>query len=359
MKLRSLTILLAATFLTTAVAVAQDTADVWQGPNALQDSMSNVFQFSMDAGYLGVYAEDVNRENMSRYNLSQPRGVGITQVMKDSPAEKAGLRKDDVILRVNGESITSVRKLNRLISEIAPDQTARIAISRAGAEQEVTATIARHQGPENFRVLMNERPRIWKWEGPEGDMVFALGNARRIGVSTVELTSQLADYFGVAGGKGVLVTSVTTDGPAAKAGIKAGDVITSIDGEQVDSTGDISRVINKNKEGDVSLNIIRNRSQQTIRVTPTQSGVRRGSLTRTELGRTIVIPRVEFPPFPDVDIPAISIPALDVSVPAVTIPPIKVSVPALNLHKMPSLNIQLPRLSLPKFRVARTLTGPI
>src|SRR5690242_21822723 len=87
----------------------------------------------------------------------------------------------------------------------------------------------------------------------DGDLVFQLGNSRRIGVSTVELTKQLADYFGIAGGKGVLVTSVTDDGPAAKAGVRAGDVITAIDGEAVDSPGDISRAINRKKDGDVAL----------------------------------------------------------------------------------------------------------
>ena len=101
-----------------------------------------------------------------------------------------------------------------------------------------------------------------------GDMSFFLNGSRRIGVSTMSLTKQLADYFGIADGKGALVTSVTDDGPAAKAGVKAGDVITAIDGEAVDSPGDISRVINRKKEGDVTLTIIRNKSQQTIRVTP-------------------------------------------------------------------------------------------
>ena len=66
----------------------------------------------IDGGsFLGVHAEDINKENMARYGMREARGVGITQVVKDSPAEKAGLRKDDVILRFEGDSVTSVRKL--------------------------------------------------------------------------------------------------------------------------------------------------------------------------------------------------------------------------------------------------------
>src|SRR5690242_21413179 len=126
----------------------------------------------------------------------------------------------------------------------------------------------------------------------DGDLVFQLGNSRRIGVSTVELTRQLADYFGIAGGKGVLVTSVTQDGPAAKAGVRAGDVITAVDGEAIDSPGDIARVINRKKDGDVTLTVVRNKSQQTIHVTPREGGSR-GTMDQPQVGRRIVIPRIE------------------------------------------------------------------
>ncbi len=79
-------------------------------------------------------------------------------------------------------------------------------------------------------------------------MVFGFGGDRRIGVSTMPLTKQLADYFGIADGKGVLITSVSEDSPAAKAGLKAGDIITAIDGEKIEGAGDLSRGINKKKE---------------------------------------------------------------------------------------------------------------
>ena len=80
-----------------------------------------------------------------------------------------------------------------------------------------------------------------------------------------------------------------------KAGVKAGDVITAIDGEAVDSPGEISRVINRKKEGEVTLTIIRNKSQQTIRVTPKEGGGFSGTISQPELGRRIVIPRIEIP----------------------------------------------------------------
>src|SRR6185369_4057096 len=105
---------------------------------------------------------------------------------------------------------------------------------------------------------------------------------------------------------------------------RAGDVITAVDGEAVDSPGDIARVINRKKEGDVSLTIVRNKSQQTINVTPRQGGFT-GGADGPAVGRRIVIPRIEIPTMPDIQIamPRISIP----SIPAINIemPPIRVS----------------------------------
>ena len=186
--------------------------------------------------------------------------------------------------------------------------------------------------------------KSFKWEGPafghgdlfdkDGNFSFAFNNTRRIGVSTMELTKQLADYFGITGGKGVLVTSVIDDGPAAKAGVRAGDVITAIEGEAVDSPGDLSRVINRKKEGDVTLTIIRNKSQQTIRVTPNEAKFP-GTMDRPQVGRRIVIPRINFPD-------------IDIAMPRVTIP----------VMSIPAININMPRVRIAPLRI-RTVNGPI
>src|SRR5688500_1156012 len=133
--------------LTSGVVLAQQAAPATPGTPSMPvlpgENLSAFSLFIEGGGFLGVYAEDVNKENMGRYGLREVRGVGITQIVKDSPAEKAGLKKDDVILRFEGDSVTSVRKLNRLVSEVAPDQSVKIGISRSGSEQEVSVTIAK------------------------------------------------------------------------------------------------------------------------------------------------------------------------------------------------------------------------
>ena len=302
-----------------------------------------LFSIMLDGGtFLGVSVEDISKENMSRYGMREVRGVGVTQVVKDSPAEKAGLKKDDVILRFEGESVTSARKLTRLVSEAAADQIARLTISRSGSEQDVSATLAKHDGMQNvFGGAMRPEilrgtmpPDIFRGTTPfpmkidpgmiqinpggEGGFVFALGN-RRIGVSTQPLTRQLADYFGVKDG-GLLITSVNDNSPAAKAGLKAGDVITAVDGEKVTSPGDVSRAISKKEDGAVSLAIIRDRNTRTVTVTPEKNPERTLMRPGTSGTRRIVIPSIQVPAVPEmnIQIPRIAIPAtpqIDVTVP--------------------------------------------
>jgi membrane-associated protease RseP (regulator of RpoE activity) len=171
----------------------------------------------LDEGpFLGVRVEEITRENMSRYNLSgEPRGVGVREVFKGSPAERAGLRAGDVIVRFDGEQVTSVRKLTRLIEEDAPDHAARLTILRNGSEQEVSATLASRGGvapslagelmpgfdAEELRRLgeqWKDNSEEWQLKGEEmrkklDEMqrehpgVIAFGTSRRIGVSTSTL----------------------------------------------------------------------------------------------------------------------------------------------------------------------------
>ncbi len=364
MKTKHVLSLLVALILGTGIAIAQQNP---APPADVNDDSADVFTFVVGGGYLGVYAEDISKENMSRYGLSQVRGVAITRVVKDSPAEKAGLRVNDVILRIDGESVTSVRKLNRVVSEIAPDQTVRISISRAGAEQEFSAIMGRREGNKAFQGLLKGGDLgnlgnlgnlgHWEWEGPQfkndgAPWTFAFNGSRRIGINTTELTKQLADYFGVTGGRGVLVTSVFDDGPAAKAGVKAGDVITAIDGEAVDSSGDISRVINRRKDGEVTLTIVRNKTQQTIRVMPVEGGLPTRTIDRPQIGRRIVIPRVQLETIPEINIsmPSIRVPSpvVDIQMPRITVP-------------MPAITVPMPNITvpMPNIRVIRRSGGPI
>ncbi len=243
-------------------------------PPAAQADSSPAISINLSGGnYLGIATVEVTRENMGRYNLREPRGLVITRVAEGSPAARAGLKVGDLILRFDGEQVTTYRKLQRLISEAAPEQNVRLGISRNGSEQEVSVTLGRRE--DSFQTLS----RVYgaaqggaqaqrALEGLRGQTAIGFGWGRRIGVNTTQLTRQLADYFGVAGGRGVLVTSVAENSPAARAGLKAGDVITDVDGEKVESAGDLSRALNRKTEGAVSLKVVRDRGALNLSVTP-------------------------------------------------------------------------------------------
>ena len=80
----------------------------------------------MGGNFLGVTTESVTKETMGRYNLSgEPRGLAVLSVAENSPAAKAGVKPGDVILRLDGEEVSSVAKLQRLINEAAPEHAAR------------------------------------------------------------------------------------------------------------------------------------------------------------------------------------------------------------------------------------------
>lgn len=348
MSLKSVLYLSVSLLFTAGLALAQQPAAPPEPAPPAEPFTS--FSFLMDGGgFLGVYTEDITKDNVAQYGLREARGVGVTEVVKDSPAEKAGLRKGDVIVRFDGEVVSSARKLSRLVSEVAPDHKVNVGISRGGADQEIAVTIGKNENrtgalrgmtfPRDGFPKLEDFPRI---EGlPEGATIFSLGNSRRIGVGSMPLTKQLADYFGVVDGSGVLVTSVSENSPAAKAGLKAGDVIIAVDGEKVQGPGDLSRAISKQKDGDVTLTVVRDKNQRTFKVTPEKrdSELLKPGRTasekewRDELRRTIrdgarqgriVIPRIALPAIPAIDV---AMPQIDLPV----IPEVRVNIPRVRV----------------------------
>lgn len=273
---------------------AQQTPQTPRAPEAPRaPSAPSVFVFG-GGNYLGVSLEDITSENMGQYNLRAPRGVRITNVAADSPAARAGLQTNDVILRFDNEEVTNSRKLTRLIAEAPEQHNARLTISRGGSEQQISVTLGnrreqlRAQGMEWGRIEDEARRALEAVRvGPEGFTLFG-GPHRRIGVSTTMLSRQLAEYFGVSGG--VLITNVTENSPAARAGLRAGDVITQVEGESIDDAGDLSRAINRREEGEITLTVSRDRSVRTVRVTPER--IERQRIAPTAAPAIRAVPRV-------------------------------------------------------------------
>lgn len=268
-----------------------------QTPDPRTDKTPQAFAFEFNGGgsYLGVETSEVTKENFSKLGLREVRGVAVEKVVDGSPAQAAGLQSGDVILKFNGEEVTSVRKLMRMIGEVAPDHQARVSVLRGGSERELNVTLAKRPTPKfesgvfapmapgrlgrlGFPSMapmpdmqnlppMSESPLFRTYPGDDRDvMVFRGVGGRQIGISISPLTKQLAEHFGVEGG--ALVNNVRENSPAAKAGLKAGDIIVEVEGKEIKGDVDLIRAIGQKKEGSVTLTIVRGGNRQTISVTP-------------------------------------------------------------------------------------------
>ena len=255
--------------------------------------------FDGEGGYLGVQTQEVTRENFAKFGLRDVRGVAVEKVMEKSPAEAAGILAGDVIVKFNGDEVSSARKLTRLIGEVDPDHQAKVTVLRGGREQDLTVTIAKRPMPEfnngNFQFSLPSMPNVPDLKNfpqlkdmpnfkempdfkdlPKGDFKqFDLPNGkgfvwssggRQIGVGIVPMSKQLADHFKVDGG--AMIDEVRENSPAAKAGLRAGDIIVEANGQPVKNQMDLIKSINEKKEGDIQLTIVRDGNRQTISVTP-------------------------------------------------------------------------------------------
>jgi C-terminal processing protease CtpA/Prc len=253
-----------------------------------------------NGGYLGIEPVEVTKQNIAKYGLSTVRGVAVEKVVENSPAQSAGLQKGDVIVAINTEEVSSIRKMMRIISEIAPDHQAKLTVLRNGEEHEFTATLAKRPMTKfedvpsirRFPVPM-EDGQTMRFPGPtfpssDGDiLVRSPGNTvvyynedRQIGARVTKLTKQLGEHFGVS--EGMLINEIIDDSPAAKVGLKAGDVIVELDGKQITNQLELTRALMAKKEGEVLLTIVRDKTKQNVKILP--SIVKRnGRIIRDEI----------------------------------------------------------------------------
>jgi S1-C subfamily serine protease len=213
---------------------------------------------------IGVTARELEPAEIERLKVAG--GVFLETVAPDGPAGQAGLRAQDVVIEFDGERVRSLRQFTRLVRETPPSRPVRAAVMREGKRSELTVTPAAGGqidvaiDSERIRRQVEDltgRFRSFEFEFPD------MAARTRLGVTVQELTPQLAEYFGAA--DGVLVSSVVADSAAARSGIRAGDVITSVDGRNIRSTGDLAREVRTaSSDREVAVGIVRDKKQSTV-----------------------------------------------------------------------------------------------
>jgi len=215
--------------------------------------------------HLGVTLED-----------REEPGAVVKGVQPDTPAAKAGLQAGDVIVRYQGERVESAAALARMVRETPAGRRVEMDVSRNGGIEKVSATLEKgggmHRLAEGFRngaledldIELPEMPPVpdlpavppmppMSRDLEHGDLARRLlretSGARKLGIEYQEVSGQLARYFKLGEDRGILVSEVDEDGPAAKAGLKAGDVILKFNGNAVTDSRSLREQVRKADAG--------------------------------------------------------------------------------------------------------------
>lgn len=236
-------------------------------------------------GQIGVVVEELDDAGLKAAG-GATSGVRLEEVDQDGPAAKAGLREGDIVVDVDGDRVRSARQFSRLLQETAEGRAVKLGIVRDGQKQTVEVTPESRAfgfgfdsdriGRDIARGLRDMEPRLreFRFDGPlnfDFDVPGMFSSPRgRLGVQLGELTPQLAEYFGVKDG-GVLVSSVNRESAAERAGLKAGDVITSINGDRVRHTDDLVDELRAVDGKEVTIGIVRDKKESTLTATIEES----------------------------------------------------------------------------------------
>jgi serine protease Do len=241
--------------------------------SAPQSARSATLRAAASRGYLGVGVVELTDDRVKALNLRDMKGVEVKRVDESSPAARAGVKENDVILEVNGKGIDGIGQFQTSIGETSPGTKVNLTIWRNGARQTVSATL-------------DPRPNFFAFNGPDFFPGGALppmppmpsipfnsanpfptipGASPVVGFEGEALNPQLAEYFGVK--EGVLVRFVNAKTPAERAGLKAGDVVVKVNGTPVTNPREISGLVraSRNKKT-IAFTVVRDKKEISLNV---------------------------------------------------------------------------------------------
>lgn len=179
-------------------------------------------------GYLGVVIQDLTAELAESFNIDRRQGALIAQVTDDSPAQKAGLKAGDVIIKFQDKPVKDIGSFRNRVSLTPPGSRASLMIIRDGKQRDIAITIGK-LGDQQLTAEASKE------------------STDELGLSVQTLTPPLAQQFDTRAGQGVVVTQVEAGSVAAIAGIKPGDVILQVNRKPVDSAKAFNRAVNESR----------------------------------------------------------------------------------------------------------------
>jgi serine protease Do len=209
-------------------------------------------------GYLGVQIQDLTPELAKQFNIQQASGAFVQDVSSDGPAEKAGLKIGDVIVRVNGQSIAGSRQLTDAVTDLPPGSGVTLEVIRDGRPLTVKVTLS--ERPNDLNASNNANPSSAPVQGTLA------------GIAVQNLTSGIREQLSLpASVKGVVISEIDPNSATGEAGLQEGDVIESINRQPVNSVADFNRLA-RDAKGQVLLRVNRQGSAQFVVISPSGEG---------------------------------------------------------------------------------------
>lgn len=246
-----------------------------QVKNELQENGSVFVSRDDDSGWLGVEIGEVTAQKAKDLKLAEVRGVVVEEVEPGSPADKAGLKQNDVILEYDSQNVEGTVQFRRLVRETPPGRKISLTLGRDGRTQNLSVELADRNAyyEKRMRGMTNDFGRTFAFRAPQFDfhgpetLMWMNSGGPVLGVEAEDLNGQLGAYFGAPGDSGVLVRAVRSGTPAEKAGLKAGDVIIKVDGQAVKSVSELrDQLREKRDQKNVTLSLLRRGAPLTVSV---------------------------------------------------------------------------------------------
>ncbi|HXH68520.1 MAG TPA: PDZ domain-containing protein [Candidatus Limnocylindrales bacterium] len=229
-------------------------------------------------GWLGVGVSEVSADKVKSLKLPEERGALLGRIVPDSPAAKAGLKENDVVLEINGQRVEGMEQFRRMIHEIPSGRSANLAVWRDGRSQNIKVTLGKPESskmkvfagsPKSFSFNMPTMPAMPDLSGLDHLRTFAMVSpgSPLLGIDAENLRGEFGNFFGAPDGEGVLVRGVFANSAAAKAGVKVGDVIVKLNGERIQNASELREKLLTNHEGkSLQLGVLRNKSELSLSV---------------------------------------------------------------------------------------------
>jgi serine protease Do len=212
--------------------------------NIARDLLSQLKKGEVVRGWLGVVIQEVTPELAQSFGLKQPAGALVSDIEPGSPADKAGIKKGDIILKFNGKEITKMKELPAIVALTPVGETVTVTILRDGKTRDVTLKVAKMPTEGTIGGAPRTTP------GP--------GTKSELGLAVEAITPTIAQYLGLPDTDGVIVTAVDPNSFAERAGIMKGDVIRELNRKKVKNLAEFNaEMANSTKTGRYLFLILR------------------------------------------------------------------------------------------------------